>query len=101
MTGGGRIAGVAELASSPRQHLEDWEADHAATFCAPHHTSSMAAIVGTGTGTVRPGTASLAHLGILFLDDAQDALPTHEPSQHQERTNRDTTINVLAYSANA
>ena len=41
-------------------------------FCAPHHTSSMAAIVGGGTGTVRPGAASLAHLGILFLDEAPE-----------------------------
>jgi magnesium chelatase family protein len=55
-------------------------------FCAPHHTSSMAAIVGGGSGVVRPGAASLAHNGILFLDDAQDALPTHEPSQHENPT---------------
>ena len=41
-------------------------------FCAPHHTASMAAIVGGGTGTVRPGAASLAHLGILFLDEAPE-----------------------------
>jgi magnesium chelatase family protein len=41
-------------------------------FCAPHHTSSMAAIVGGGTGVVRPGAASLAHRGILFLDEAPE-----------------------------
>jgi magnesium chelatase family protein len=41
-------------------------------FCAPHHTSSMAAIVGGGTGLVRPGAASLAHQGILFLDEAPE-----------------------------
>ena len=38
-------------------------------FCAPHHTASMAAIVGGGSSLIRPGAASLAHLGILFLDD--------------------------------
>ena len=37
-------------------------------FCAPHHTASMAAIVGGGNGIIRPGAASLAHRGILFLD---------------------------------
>jgi magnesium chelatase family protein len=41
-------------------------------FCAPHHTSSMAAIVGGGSGLVRPGAASLAHNGILFLDEAPE-----------------------------
>ena len=41
-------------------------------FCAPHHTSSMGAIVGGGSGTIRPGAASLAHLGILFLDEAPE-----------------------------
>lgn len=41
-------------------------------FCAPHHTSSMAAIVGGGSGVIRPGAASLAHNGILFLDEAPE-----------------------------
>jgi magnesium chelatase family protein len=42
-------------------------------FSAPHHTSSMAAIVGGGSGGfVRPGAASLAHRGILFLDEAPE-----------------------------
>ena len=41
-------------------------------FCAPHHTASMAAIVGGGSGVIRPGAASLAHLGILFLDEAPE-----------------------------
>ena len=42
-------------------------------FSAPHHTSSMAAIVGGGSGGfIRPGAASLAHRGILFLDEAPE-----------------------------
>ena len=41
-------------------------------FCAPHHTSSKAAIVGGGSGLIRPGAASLAHRGILFLDEAPE-----------------------------
>jgi magnesium chelatase family protein len=32
----------------------------------------MAAIVGGGSGVIRPGAASLAHLGILFLDEAPE-----------------------------
>ena len=45
-------------------------------FCAPHHTASKAAIVGGGSGLIRPGAASLAHRGVLFLDEASDALST-------------------------
>jgi magnesium chelatase family protein len=41
-------------------------------FCAPHHTATKAAIVGGGSGIIRPGAASLAHRGCLFLDEAPE-----------------------------
>ena len=41
-------------------------------FCAPHHTATKAAIIGGGTGVICPGQASLAHHGILFLDEAPE-----------------------------
>jgi magnesium chelatase family protein len=39
---------------------------------APHHTSSMAALVGGGSGLGRPGAVSLAHRGVLILDEAAE-----------------------------
>ena len=41
-------------------------------FQEPHHASSVAAIIGGGSGIARPGVASLAHHGILFLDEAPE-----------------------------
>ncbi|HEX6685866.1 MAG TPA: YifB family Mg chelatase-like AAA ATPase [Candidatus Limnocylindrales bacterium] len=39
---------------------------------APHHTSSVTALVGGGGGLARPGALSLAHHGVLLLDEAPE-----------------------------
>ncbi|RAM35337.1 YifB family Mg chelatase-like AAA ATPase [Arthrobacter globiformis] len=38
----------------------------------PHHSATAAAIIGGGSGLPRPGAASRAHRGILFLDEAPE-----------------------------
>jgi magnesium chelatase family protein len=41
-------------------------------FVAPHHTSTVAAMVGGGSGMARPGAVSRAHRGVLFLDECAE-----------------------------
>src|SRR5579859_208643 len=57
-----RIHSVAGLLQPGRPLVTD------PPFRAPHHSASMAAIVGGGSGP-RPGEASLAHRGVLLLDE--------------------------------
>ncbi|USQ83741.1 YifB family Mg chelatase-like AAA ATPase [Streptomyces phaeoluteigriseus] len=41
-------------------------------YCAPHHSATMQALVGGGAHIARPGAVSMAHRGILFLDETPE-----------------------------
>ena len=41
-------------------------------FVAPHHGASQAAVVGGGSGHIRPGAITQAHRGVLFLDETPE-----------------------------
>ena len=49
-------------------HLERGELSRRRPYRAPHHSASMPALVGGGA-KARPGEVSLAHHGVLFLDE--------------------------------
>lgn len=46
--------------------------DRRPAFVAPHHSASLAALVGGGSRHVRPGAIARAHGGLLFLDEAAE-----------------------------
>jgi magnesium chelatase family protein len=73
-------------------------------FRAPHHTISDAALVGGGMGVARPGEISLAHHGVLFLDElpefARNVLEVLRQPLEDRRITISRTKQTMEYPAN-
>ncbi|SDB91607.1 magnesium chelatase family protein [Raineyella antarctica] len=70
LSGALQIAAVSSLLAQPVHGL-----DRRPPFAAPHHSCSVAAMVGGGARLARPGAVSRAHGGLLFLDEAAEFRP--------------------------
>jgi len=58
----------------------------------PHHTATPAAVIGGGSGMPRPGAASRAHRGVLFMDEAPEFSPQVLQTLRQPLENGEVVI---------
>ncbi len=69
------------------------------TFESPHHSATMAALIGGGSGQIRPGAICRAHRGVLFLDEAPEFPRAVLDTLRQPLERGSVTINRASGSA--
>jgi len=62
------VAGIHSIAGALKQD----QISCAPPFIAPHHATTIPALVGGGGVVIKPGSCSLAHNGVLFIDEAPE-----------------------------
>lgn len=63
------VAGIHSIAGklNPREAIS-----YEPPFISPHHSTTIPALVGGGSNSIKPGACSLAHNGVLFIDEATE-----------------------------
>jgi magnesium chelatase family protein len=79
------------MIASVAGELTDGQLSDRRPFRAPHHSATMAAMVGGGT-RARPGEVSLAHNGVLFLDELPEFAPAVLDSLRQPLEAGETVV---------
>ena len=68
-------------------------------FVAPHHTITRAGLIGGGSAVISPGACSLAHRGILFLDEAPEVNRSVIEALREPLESGEVTLTRLGHSA--
>ena len=84
------------MVASVAGRIENGKLTRRRPFRDPHHSASMAAMVGGGM-RARPGAAALAHNGVLFLDELPEFTPQVLDSLRQPLENGETVIARVNY----
>ncbi len=63
------VAAIHSIAGTQRLQQSQFKTP---PFVSPHHTTTTVGMVGGGTKQIRPGACSLAHHGVLFIDEAPE-----------------------------
>ena len=86
------------MIASVAGEIEEGALTNRRPFRAPHHSASMPALVGGGL-RAKPGEISLAHHGVLFLDEFPEFQPAVLDSLRQPLESGDVTIVRASYRA--
>lgn len=87
------------MVASISGQLSDGKLSDRRPFRAPHHSASMAAMVGGGV-KAKPGEVSMAHNGVLFLDELPEFSPQVLDSLRQPLESGETIIARANYRVN-
>lgn len=87
------------IIASVAGHLPDGQLSNIRPFRAPHHSASMAALIGGGNKP-QPGEISLAHRGVLFLDELPEFAPRVLDSLRQPLETGEVLVSRANYHVN-